>query len=299
MSVKSIGFIGRSAGDYQEYDFPSIQVGKSGQIIRVKESNAFDTASLEAQIEALEDQITADNIVVETLNEDISELQTEVNALIINEANLVEQQANISQLLLSLQTTINQISTFVPNTTLISSFDTGLRGRASQSAYYFQPNFPDTDYQAILSTPDAGMSLSTPSSPSVNTFLFTWIVNLFYFNPLNSGEPEYIKNSGMLYVTLRGVNNEIYYQVKDGNFAFLTKDQGGQASVMGSGSGLVTLPAGTQTFFPSIFVSSHNQSGVDANPIKSNTSWGFTTSVPEAITSSGNQPYTVFSLIKI
>ena len=309
MSVKSIGLVSTGSGLRKDYDYPSIKIGSSGQIIEVKETSGFDTAALENVIAYWEQQIVELNIVVSQLNGEIAVLSPAVTTLQSDIDTMIQTQATLATTLSSLSTTIAQLTNFDANTTATSTItasDSGfLWDRNVKEAYYFQPNLGTDDYEAILYSPSQGMSYSLPSTPSSNLFLYTFNVTLGYFNPADSGEDDYIKAVGMLYITLRDGDNNIYHQYKDGNFTYYKQDNTFYALVSASGSAIVELPAGTKTFYPSIFVSSHNQDGFDANPIKSATSWVYIEGSP-CLSNAGATPenpyptdYQPFILTKI
>jgi len=296
MSVKSIGLVTTGSGLRKDYDYPSIKIGSSGQIIDVKETSGFDTAALETLIAYWEQQISNLNIVVNLLNGQNATLEPEVTTLQSDIETMLETQATLTTTLSSLSTTISQLPDFVSNTTAtlkVADTNSGfIWDQSLKEAYYFQPNLGTTDYEAILYAPSNGMSYSLPSTPSSNLFLYTFNITLQYFNPSNSGEADYIKAAGMLYITLRDANNKIYHQYKDGNFTFYESGNTKYAVLSASGSAILELPAGSQTFYPSIFVSSHNQDGIDVSPIKSATSWAFLPGFPGLTnTPTSSNPY--------
>ena len=301
MSVKSIGLVNTTVGtESVDYNYPSIRLGESGQIIQVAETEVLSNADLLTSIQVLEDKITAENVIVDDLSDSITTLNTNVTTLQTNITTLVTLQASLLNTLTNLVSVISQLPDFEPTSVIVLSNDSGLETNGDgdlDNAYYFQPNLGTEDYQGIFSTPSQGMSYSLDSSPSSNLFLFTWNVCLVYSNPSNSGNSDYMKKAGMLFVTLRDGNNVIYYQVKDGN-AQVGNSTLQEATIAGSGSAIVSLPSGTQTFYPSIFVSSHNEDGVDSDPIKSATSWVYTTAIINKF-SQDNDEYPAFSLIKI
>ena len=301
MSVKSIGLVNTTVGaESVDYNYPSIRLGESGQIIQVAETEVVSNDALLVKIQLLEDEITADNVIVDALSDSVGDLVDDIVELQTNITALDTQQASLLTTLTNLVSVISQLSDFEPTSLVVLSNDSGLETNGDgdlDNAYYFQPNLGTEDYQAIFSTPSQGMSYSLDTSPSSNLFLFTWNVCLVYSNPSNSGNSDYMKKAGMLFVTLRDGNNVIYYQVKDGN-AQVGNSTLQEATIAGSGSAIVSLPSGNQTFYPSIFVSSHNEDGVDSDPIKSATSWVYTTAIINKF-SQDNDEYTAFSLIKI
>jgi len=301
MSVKSIGLVNTTVGaESVDYNYPSIRLGESGQIIQVAETDIFSNDALLANIQVLEDEITADNVIVDTLSDSVGDLVDDIVELQTNITALDTQQASLLTTLTNLVSVISQLPDFEPTSLVVLSNDPGLETNGDgdlDNAYYFQPNLGTEDYQSIFSTPSQGMSYSLDTSPSSNLFLFSWNVCLVYSNPSNSGNSDYMKKAGMLFVTLRDGNNVIYYQVKDGN-AQVGNSTLQEATISGSGSAIVSLPSGNQTFYPSIFVSSHNEDGVDSDPIKSATSWVYTTAIINKF-SQDNDEYTAFSLIKI
>ena len=122
MSVKSIGLVNTTIGtESVDYNYPSIKLGESGQIIQVAETEVLSNADLLANIQVLEDKITAENVIVDDLSDSITTLNTNVTTLQTNITALVTLQASLLNTLTNLVSVISQLPDFEPTSVIVLS----------------------------------------------------------------------------------------------------------------------------------------------------------------------------------